>query len=149
MAHFLHSFVVKNNIESVWSFYTDVSHLEVITPKDMALKVLQTQNNPLRQDTEIWVSARLVTISKWHSKITLLRKYEYVDEMLEGRFKVWKHHHKFNKIHDNETEVIDEIDFEIPYGILGKMLERFVLSQLRKIFDYRQQATISELKSKI
>ena len=115
----------------------------------MALKILQTENNPFIEDTEIWISARLVTSSKWHSKITQLKKYEYIDEMLEGRFKTWRHHHKFNKINDNETEVIDEIDFEMPYGILGKILERFVLVQLRKIFDYRQQSTISVLESKI
>ena len=33
-------FIVNNNIDRVWEFYTDIKHLEIITPKEMNLKVI-------------------------------------------------------------------------------------------------------------
>ena len=65
---------------------------------------------------------------------------------MSGPFKKWKHVHKFlYDIEQNQTEVIDEVEFELPYGLVGKMLEGFASNQLRKIFDHRRRITIEEL----
>jgi ligand-binding SRPBCC domain-containing protein len=69
----------------------------------------------------------------------------YIDEMLEGRFRVWKHTHTFEP-RDTGTKVIDTIDFELPYGLLGKVLEAYVEKQLAKIFAQRKESTIRVLK---
>jgi hypothetical protein len=37
------------------------------------------------------------------------------------------------------------VEFELPYGLVGKMLEGFASNQLRKIFDHRRRITIEEL----
>jgi ligand-binding SRPBCC domain-containing protein len=58
---------------------------------------------------------------------TFLKAYEYVDEMLVGQFKKWRHLHKFRNIDGKQTEIIDEIEFELPYGILGKLFEGYAL----------------------
>lgn len=42
-------------------------------------------------------------------------------------------------IEQNQTEVVDEVEFELPYGLVGKMLEGFATNQLRKIFDHRRR----------
>jgi ligand-binding SRPBCC domain-containing protein len=69
-----------------------------------------------------------------------------VDIMLSGPFKRWKHVHKFlYDIEQNQTEVVDEVEFELPYGLVGKMLEGFASNKLRKIFDHRRRMTIEEL----
>lgn len=66
--------------------------------------------------------------------------------MLSGPFKRWKHVHKFlYDIEQNQTEVVDEVEFELPYGLVGKMLEGFATNQLRKIFDHRRRITVEEL----
>jgi ligand-binding SRPBCC domain-containing protein len=66
--------------------------------------------------------------------------------MLPGPFKRWKHVHKLlYDIEQNQTEVVDEVEFELPYGLVGKMLEGFATNQLRKIFDHRRRITIEEL----
>jgi ligand-binding SRPBCC domain-containing protein len=52
--------------------------------------------------------------------------------MLTGPLKKWRHLHKFkfNDININnnqkQTEVIDEIDFELPYNPIGKLFEGYV-----------------------
>jgi len=147
MNQFKHSFIVENKINVVWNFYTDIKHLQIITPKIMNLQILKSSHDILQEGTEIWISAKLITTSKWHSKITHLKPYEYLDEMVSGRFKIWKHLHKFNRIDEKKTQVIDEICFELPYWRIGKLFENYVLKQLQDIFTHREKTTIEYLKS--
>jgi ligand-binding SRPBCC domain-containing protein len=53
--------------------------------------------------------------------------------MLSGPLKRWKHIHNFlYDIEQNQTEVVDEVELELPYGLVSKMLEGFASNQLRK-----------------
>jgi ligand-binding SRPBCC domain-containing protein len=141
---------LDNNINKVWDFFTDIKHLEIITPKEINLQVINTTDDKFIQGTEIWIEGKIL-ISKrktWHSVITFLKPYEYVDEMLSGPLKKWIHLHKFHDLdHGQKTEVVDQIHFELPYGILGKLFEGYAYNQLRKIFDYRKKATIKNLET--
>jgi len=147
MRRFLHRFTVKQGINKVWEFYTDVGHLQVISPPHMQLRLVKSTHQKLVQGSEVWLTGILLTRSNWHSEITSFEPYEYVDEMLSGRFRLWKHVHSFSEIDDNTTEVIDEIEFELHYGLLGRMFEGYVYSQLEKIFAYRKQTTIKALEN--
>lgn len=142
---FNHSFLVDSPIDEVWRFYTNIHHLQVITPKKLRLEIVRSDDDLIQEGSECWIQARLFTNSKWHSKISSLKPYEYTDEMQHGRFKTWKHLHKFNKITENRTEVIDVIDFELPFGLLGSMFEKFAMRKLRWIFEYREKSTIRAL----
>lgn len=141
---------MNNNINKVWEFYTDINHLKIITPKKINLQVINATDQKFSQGTEIWIEGKIL-ISKRsarHSVITFLKPYEYVDEMLAGPFKKWSHLHKFRDLdHGQKTEVVDQIHFELPYGILGKLFEGYAYNQLRKIFDYRKIATIKNLET--
>jgi ligand-binding SRPBCC domain-containing protein len=138
--------VVPADIDKVWGFYADIGHLEVITPPHMRLKVIKSSTgSKLQQGTEVWLEGHLVVKSAWHSMITEMKPYVYVDEMLEGRFKTWKHTHAFRQV-EGGTEVVDEIEFELRYGMLGRMLEGYAHKQLEKIFAHRKEATIAALK---
>jgi len=147
---FRHSFIVKSPIEWVWRFYTDVKHLEIITPEQIDLKIINTTSPNIVQGQEIWCSGKIIAKRRmsWHSKITFLKRYEYVDEMLAGPFKKWRHLHKFQNIDEKQTEVLDEIEFELPYGLLGKLLEGYAYKQLQKTFEHRKTATVKALEKK-
>jgi ligand-binding SRPBCC domain-containing protein len=119
----------------------------------MDLKIINTTSKNIVQGQEIWVGSKIFETIKikrtmtWHSKITFLKEYEYIDEMLEGPFKKWRHMHKFHNIIDGkQTEIIDEIEFELPYGILGKLFEGYGYKQLQNIFEYRKIATVNALE---
>jgi ligand-binding SRPBCC domain-containing protein len=112
----------------------------------MGIQVVRcTSGNKLQEGAEVWLQGTLVIKSRWHSKITYMKPYTYIDEMLEGRFKIWKHVHSFEKT-ENGAKVVDEIDFEPRYGFLGRMLEGYAYSQLEKIFAHRKEATIRALR---
>jgi ligand-binding SRPBCC domain-containing protein len=150
MRTFRQFFIVKSPIEKVWHFYTDVKHLEIITPKEIELKVISTTHQNIVQGQEMWVSGKIYEKigrrMKWHSKITFLKAHEYIDEMLSGPFKKWRHLHRFRAIDGKQTEIIDEVDFELPYGILGKLFEGYAYKQLQNIFEYRKKTTVKALE---
>ncbi len=112
----------------------------------MRLEILPQGNDILEEGTEWRLKARLIINTKWKSKITYLKPYEYVDEMINGRFKIWKHLHKFNEISNNRTEIIDLIDFHLPFGVVGKLLENYTMDKLDEIFEFRKKATIETLQ---
>jgi ligand-binding SRPBCC domain-containing protein len=69
--------------------------------------------------------------------------------MIKGPFKKWTHLHMFYGISNNnqkQTDVIDEIDFEIPYGRIGKLFESYAYTRLQKLFNHRKTATIRTLE---
>lgn len=148
MARFTHSFIVESDIGKVWKFYTNINHLIKITPQNMRLEILETEGDDIREGAECTLQARILTRSRWSSKITRLEPYEYVDEMSGGAFRSWKHLHRFRSAGQNKTEVIDQIEFELPFGVLGRAFEPYALRKLGEVFDYRKRATIRELSQK-
>lgn len=50
----------------------------------------------------------------------------FVDEMMEGKFKSFKHQHTFLEV-NGITIMKDEIQFESPFGILGKLFDYLIL----------------------
>ena len=130
----------------MWDFYTDIRHLEIITPKKLNLKIINTSNQKIILGQETILSAKIIIIQRtWHSKITFFQQYEYIDEMLEGPFMKWKHTHKFERINKNKTEIIDEVEFSLPYGAFGKIVSICVTKILRQLFKYRKDETIKYL----
>jgi hypothetical protein len=55
-----HTFVVNNHIDRVWEFYTDIKHLEIITPKEMNLKIINAASQKLTQGSEIWLIGKII-----------------------------------------------------------------------------------------
>jgi ligand-binding SRPBCC domain-containing protein len=51
----------------------------------------------------------------------------FEDTMVEGDFKSFVHRRHFKQI-DNGTIAIEELSFEIPYGLAGRMFNRFYLT---------------------
>lgn len=146
LTKFSHTFMVPADIDRVWDFYTDIGHLQVITPQQIRLKIVKSSTgNKLQEGTEVWIEGNLVVKSTWHSKITEMKPYIYTDEMLEGRFKTWKHIHAFEKV-EGGTKVLDEIEFDLRYGLFGKMFEGYAHKQLEKIFAHRKSATVDALR---
>ena len=148
MPIFENSFVVDQQIDSVWEFYTNVKHLEIITPKQIKLKILKYTSSEIILGQECWIEGKIGRKIKWHSRITDFKKYEYTDEMIDGPFKKWIHKHRFSDLGNMRTKVIDKIEYDLPFGLLGKMLNRYSNMQLKKIFNHRKKITCLELNKK-
>lgn len=75
---------------------------------------------------------------RWTTEITHVSEPNYfVDEQRFGPYALWHHQHHFNET-NNGIEMIDEVNYAIPFGIIGRVANSlFVRNQLRAIFDYR------------
>ena len=68
----------------------------------------------------------------------------FVDEMLEGKFKSFKHQHIF--IQKNGFVIMeDKIQYETPYGIFGKLFDHFLLKKHLTTFILERNLFIKAL----
>jgi len=70
---------------------------------------------------------------------SMSRPLSFTDEMVAGDFKELKHEHHFKQV-DNGTLMIDLLHFEMPFGGLGQLADRFMLRRyLKKLLERRIQ----------
>ena len=68
---------------------------------------------------------------RWVTEITHVERESYfVDEQRYGPYKLWHHKHFFNKIKDG-VEMIDIVDYRLPFGILGRMAHPLLLKKIK------------------
>ena len=78
-------------------------------------------------ETVTWKGKHFGFYIKHQSKITDMEIPNYfVDEMINGRFKYFRHEHTFVE-KDGKTVMIDNIEYETPFGIFGSIFDKLVL----------------------
>ncbi len=79
---------------------------------------------------------------------SLITSFQYptyfTDEMIKGYFKNFKHQHSFLKTNIG-TEMIDIIEYEIPYNMLGKILDQLLLKKYLIQFITTRNHTIKHV----
>ena len=95
-------------------------------------------------ETVTWEAKHFFKKRQFTSKITSMKKPDqFVDEMIKGDFKSYRHEHHF-KVIENGTIMIDLVEFETPYGSLGRLVNRFyMIAYMEKLIKERNN-TIKE-----
>lgn len=98
-------------------------------------------------ETVTWQARHLYKTRQFTSKITtMLKPDHFTDEMISGDFKSFRHDHHF-KTTANGTIMIDMINFESPFGFIGRIfsglylknyLEKFLIHRNSIIKDYAE-----------
>ncbi len=124
-----------------WEFLSDPKNLTVITPEHMGFKILSGADRPMfaGQIIQYVVSPFPGFTTKWVSEITHVKTGEYfVDEQRFGPYALWHHKHFIKEI-DGGVEMEDLIDYKIPFGFLGQLMQPILVKkQLQKIFAFRE-----------
>ena len=61
----------------------------------------------------------------------------FVDEQVKGHFKSFKHEHIFQR-KENQTLMIDILEYETPFGFIGKLIDNIILkNHLTNFIIYR------------
>ena len=95
-------------------------------------------------ETVTWQARHLFKTRLFTSKITAMQRPDFfIDEMIRGDFKNFHHEHHF-KTAQNGTIVIDMINFESPYGFLGKIANRFFLKTYIEKLLIKRNAVIKD-----
>lgn len=95
-------------------------------------------------ETVTWKARHLFKTRQHTTIISAMEKpVQFVDEMLKGEFKSFRHEHHFKAI-DNGTIMIDILDFESPYGSLGKLFNSIYLKRYLEKFLQKRNNIIKE-----
>lgn len=87
-----------------------------------------------------WTHKSLITVLNYPNNFT--------DEMIRGNFKTFKHQHIFVPTHLG-TEMIDILEYETPYGILGRLFDTILLKKhLTSYLISRNQSIKLHLETK-
>lgn len=78
-------------------------------------------------------------------EIREMKPYEYfVDVMKQGAFKWMKHLHTF-EVRNGKTILSDVFEYEVPYGIAGKIFDQLVLKSYMTKFLNQRNRIIKEV----
>jgi ligand-binding SRPBCC domain-containing protein len=95
-------------------------------------------------ETVTWQAKHLFKTRQHTSKITAMETpVSFTDEMIKGDFKSFSHQHYFKTV-DNGTIMIDILEFESPYGIIGKIVNAGYLKKYLEKFLLKRNAVIKE-----
>jgi ligand-binding SRPBCC domain-containing protein len=93
-----------------------------------------------KDETVTWKARHFFKNRLLRVKITEMKKKEmFTDEQIEGDFKTLRHEHYFKPC-DNGTIMIDIMNFEAPYGMVGRMLNTVYLTKyMRRMLEQRNK----------
>jgi ligand-binding SRPBCC domain-containing protein len=95
-------------------------------------------------ETVTWQARHLLKQRKHTSKITAMEApLNFVDEMIKGDFKSFKHEHYFKPV-NNGTIMIDILNFESPLGPIGKLFNRIYLRKYLQRFLEKRNDVIKD-----
>ncbi len=127
-------------MKEAWDFFSDPRNLKVITPPKLNMTI--TSELPERMYEGMIISYQVHPILNipltWVTEITkIMPNKMFIDEQRHGPYKMWHHEHFFREL-DSGIEVEDLISYVMPFGPLGKMIQKMhVGKELESIFDYR------------
>jgi ligand-binding SRPBCC domain-containing protein len=151
-------------------FFADPRNLPRIMPPEIGAKLVAAHLTPVPPNGEVANSARLagagseiVTVvrllpplpfrAKWVSLITEFEwNHHFADIQVRGPFRQFHHRHEFAadvRQGIEGTLIRDVIDYEVGFGLLGKLARRLIiLGSLERAFRYRQNALEELLSAK-
>ena len=137
----LYSQKLPISLDEAWDFLSSPNNLKLITPESMNFKIIDWDEKKAYpgQIIQYTVSPVLGIKIKWVTEITkVIRNSYFIDEQRFGPYSFWHHKHFIKEI-DNGILMEDVIHYKIPFGLIGKILNKlYVQNKLDKIFKYRE-----------
>jgi len=132
-------------IEECWEFFSNPKNLKIITPNYMGFDIIDLEDTKMYagQIIKYNVSPILGLNMKWVTEISHVEINKFfVDEQRFGPYKFWHHKHIFEAI-DGGIKVIDILDYALPFGIIGKIFEPFLIRpKIEEIFSFREKKLV-------
>ncbi|MFB6302132.1 MAG: SRPBCC family protein [Haloferacaceae archaeon] len=141
-------------LEEVWSFHSRIEGVEALTPEWMGLSVDAVRGPEGEPNPEVLEAGSRIRMSmqpfgagprqRWVSHVTERERREgrawFVDRMEGGPFRSWEHTHLFFADGDG-TVVEDRVEYELPFGDVGRALAPFARVGFEPMFRYRHRRT--------
>lgn len=133
---------VQTSMEQAWDFIRSPANLNLITPEDMAFEIVTDLPDEMSEGMLIQYNVRIPFMGQqpWLSELKhIVPGISFVDEQKIGPYKLWYHSHAIRP-HKGGVIFTDQITYEVPYGIFGKLAHTlFIRKTLERIFSFREE----------
>jgi ligand-binding SRPBCC domain-containing protein len=146
---FVKESVIRASPEEVFRFHERPDVLSVLIPPWESARVIQAAKISDVGSTAIVETRILGMIAvKWVARHTAYEPPRHFEDVqIEGPFKSWRHRHVVEP-HPDGSILRDEIDYEPPFGFLGRWLSPVLVEKrLQKLFNYRHEVTRRECET--
>lgn len=132
--------------EEVWQFHAAPDVIQQLTPAGRKLEVVGAM--PLKNGALHVLRFRLGPLSlEWHARISEVDPpFGFTDTAEQSPFRRWVHRHRFEP-HPEGCLLVDEIDFDMPLGPLGRLTLPFVKRDIDRTFAFRHAQTVRSITS--
>ena len=137
--------IIKAPVERVFDLSRSVNLHKISTASTGEKAIAGITSGLMNQnETVTWEAKHLFKVRRFTSKISnMVRPDNFTDEMTSGDFKSFKHEHHFKPI-DNGTIMIDIVEFETPYALVGKIFNQLYLKNYLQKFLLNRNEVIKE-----
>ncbi|MCX6139688.1 MAG: SRPBCC family protein [Candidatus Kapabacteria bacterium] len=140
--------LIHTGIDRVFHFHDDTRNLLKITPPNVKVTFSTIGEPGLGYEVILKVRQFGFFTMRWHVKIT---EYEpplrMTDIQVSGPFRSWKQVRILRDV-SGSTELTDIVEYEPPFGILGRIANSLLIRrQIEQMFSFRQAATKRILES--
>lgn len=138
--------IIKADIETVFDLARDIGlHQKSASQTNETAVAGKTSGLIEEGESVTWRAKHLGFYQTHTSKIIEMQKpHQFTDIMLEGAFKSFKHQHIF-KTNANKTIMIDILEFESPFGVIGKIFNFIFLKNYLKNFLLKRSQLIKSI----
>lgn len=139
---------INCSLDELFEFHLDSQNITKITPSNTKVELLSEDTPAFEGKIVKLKTTRIFIPIIWEVRIEKLEKPNIlVDLSIKSPFKHWKHQHVFTQ-KGNQCELQDIIEFELPFGMLGKIIEPLLTFDIKKMFKYRHKKTKEILENK-
>lgn len=135
--------VIKASPRRVFEFHEQPDVLSLLTPPSENARVIQSAKIS-EVGTQAIIETRILgpIKTRWVAEHTVYDPpHMFEDIQVKGPFRSWRHRHVVEPNADGAI-LRDEIDYEPPLGLLGRLLAPVLIQKrLQKLFDYRHEVT--------
>jgi ligand-binding SRPBCC domain-containing protein len=139
---FVKQTVIRAPPERVFAFHERRDALELLTPPWEHARVIKPANIAKVGSRAVIETKTLGLTLRWVAEHTA---YEppllFEDVQVSGPFRRWRHRHLVSA-HADGALLCDEIDYEPPLGLLGRISSPWLIQpRLERLFAYRHEVT--------
>jgi ligand-binding SRPBCC domain-containing protein len=135
--------LIRTTPEQLFAFHERPDAFALLMPPWEKSRVIESAPN-LRIGSRAVVDAHIAPgISiRWESLHTAYDPpHSFEDQQVRGPFRRWHHRHIIEP-HPDGAMLIDDIEYDPPLGILGRIFGKFIIERrLRRLFSYRHAVT--------
>lgn len=133
--------IVPRPLAEVFTFFSDPSNLERITPPWLHFRILRL---PAKMQSGVLIEYKLRVRGlplRWVTRIESFEPpHRFTDIQLRGPYRLWHHTHEFRQTPQGTT-MRDVVEYALALPVGASIANRlFVAPDLARIFDYRRKA---------